>query len=182
MKTMYTHPNPTLDRLTQYGATALATLMLLAALAQLGLAFSIYPPGIFVLTAVITMLLIPFVLMLTAATPAVTLAREGLAIEPLIWKKRVVSWSAVKAIKPYPLLPQADAESGRKAAQGRKRYRPAEGIMLVIPGLPPQYRIAGWLAGEGWTPIIAVTTRTHQDYDQLVSSIRAQVGAATGES
>lgn len=182
MKSSHAHPNPTLDRLTQYGAAALATLMLLAALAQLSLAFSVYPPGIFVLTAVITLLLIPFVLMLTTATPAVSLTHEGLSIEPLIWKKRLVPWDAVKAIKRYPLLPQADAESGRKAALGRKRYRPAEGIMLVIPGLPPQYCIAGWLAGEGWTPIIALTTRTHRDYDQLVGSIRAKVGAATGES
>jgi hypothetical protein len=44
--------------------------------------------------------------------------------------------------------------------------------MLVIPSLPAPYRIAGFLAGEGAKPVIALTTRTHSDYDALVEAIQ----------
>ena len=82
------------------------------------------------------------------------------------------------AVKPYPLLPPADAEVTRKALAGRKKYRPAEGVMLVIPALPLPYRFGGFFPGEGFTPVIAVTTRTHTDYDDLVRQIRQHTKAA----
>jgi hypothetical protein len=171
-----THPNPTLDRITQYGALALVSVMLLAALAQIVLALTVRPALLFVLTAIITILLIPFVLMLTTSTPGVTVGKEGLTIEPLIWRAQFVPWRDIKAVKSYPLLPQAGAEVSRKAMAGRKKYRPAEGIMLVIPSLPPQYRITGLLAGEGLTSVIGITTRTHSDYDRLTEKIFTYIG------
>jgi ABC-type branched-subunit amino acid transport system permease subunit len=171
MKSTHRHPKPRLDRLTQYGAAALIIVMLLAAVFQIVLAVAVAPALLFVMTAIITLLLIPFVLMLTTSTPAVTVAPEGITIEPLIWKSQFVPWQQVKAVKNYPLVPQADTEFTRKAMSGRKRYRPAAGIMLVIPSLPPQYRITGLLTGEGFTSVIAVTTRTHHDYDRLVEKI-----------
>ena len=171
-----THPNPTLDRITQYGALALVAIMLFAALAQIVLAITVRPALLFIMTAVITILLIPFVLMLTASTPGVTVSKEGLKIEPLVWKTQFIPWRDVKAIKYYPLLPQAGAEVSRKAMVGRKNYRPAEGIMLVIPSLPAQYRITGLLAGEGFTSVIGVTTRTHGDYDRLTEKIYTYTG------
>lgn len=166
-----THPNPLLDRITQYGAAALVAVMLLTVPLQIFLAFSIRPPLLFILTAIFTLLLVPFVLLVTASSPAVQVAANGLTIHPLIWKTQFVPWSSVTAVKNYPLLPQSNAEFTRKAATGRKNYRPAEGIMLVIPELPPQYRIAGVLCGEGLTGIIAVTNRTHTNYDRLVQQI-----------
>jgi hypothetical protein len=171
-----THPNPTLDRITQYGALALVGVMLLAALSQIILAFTVRPALLFIMTAIITILLIPFVLMLTASTPGVTVTKEGMTIEPLIWKAHFVPWQDVKAVKYYPLLPHTGAEVTRKAMVGRKRYRPAEGIMLVIPSLPTQYRITGLLAGEGFTSVIGVTTRTHGDYDRLTEQIFKYTG------
>ncbi len=171
-----THPKPTIDRITQYGALALVAVMLVAALAQIVLALTVRPALLFILTAIITILLIPFVLMLTASTPGVTVTKEGLKIEPLIWKTHFVTWQDVKAVKYYPLLPHVGAEVTRKAMTGRKNYRPAEGIMLVIPSLPPQYRITGLLAGEGLTSVIGVTTRTHSNYDQLTEKIFTYTG------
>lgn len=173
-----THPNPAVDRITQYGALVLVVIMLAAALAQIVLALTIRPALLFILTSIITILMIPFVLMLTASTPGVTVTKDGLTIEPLIWKAHFVPWQDVKAVKYYPLLPQAGAEVPRKAMVGRKNYRPAEGIMLVIPSLPPQYRITGLLAGEGFTSVIGVTTRTHSNYDQLTEKIFTFTGTS----
>lgn len=169
-----THPKPQLDRITQYSAAALVVVMLLTVPLQIFLAFTIRPGLVFLMTAVLTLLLTPFVLLLTASTPGVRVDVDGITIEPTIWKPRFISWQNISAVKNYPLLPQEQAELPRKALTGRSKYQPAEGIMLVISGsiLPPQYRITGVLVGEGFTPIIALTNRTHTDYDRLVQQIR----------
>jgi hypothetical protein len=171
MNTTHAHPQPLLDALTQYIAAALLALIVLSVPLQIVLAFAGAP--VFVLTALFTLAFAPFPLMLLAATPAVMVGPEGLTVQPRLGKAQSVAWLDVAAIKPYPLLPPPDAELSRKALAGRSKYRPAEGLMLLIPALPVQYRIAGVLAGEGFTPIIAVTTRTHDRYDMLVKKIRA---------
>jgi hypothetical protein len=172
MKSTHLHPNPLLDRITQYGAIAVIVVMLVAALLQIVLAFlGVRLGALFLPMALFVVLLTPFMLMLTTATPGITISPEGIEIQPLIWKRQFVPWSEVRAFKPYPLLPQHDSEIGRKALAGRKRYQPAQGKMLVVPRLPVQYRIVGFLAGEGWTPVIAVTNRTHQEYEKLVKKI-----------
>jgi len=162
--------------MTQYGAAALLALIALSVPLQIVLAFAGAP--VFALTGLFTLLLAPFVLLLTTATPAVTVAPEGIMVQPRLWRTHSIPWHQVAAIKPYPLLPPADAEISRRYLAGRSRYRPAEGIMLVIPGLPAQYRIAGLLAGEGFRPVIAITNRTHAHYDVLVKKIRSFHDAA----
>ena len=169
------HPRPGQNRLIQYGAAALLLVMLLAAALQVVLALLIQPGLLFLLTALLTLALIPFVLTLTTATPPISVDEHGLTITPVIWKSHVIPWAEITALKPYPLLPQENAEVTRRMLVGRKKYRPVEGVMLVIPALPVQYRIIGVLAGEGWTPVIAVTSRTHTDYDRIVAYIRKRV-------
>lgn len=176
MESTHTHPNPTLDKLTQYGALAVLVIIVLAVPLQLVLAVVGAP--FFVLTALFTLLFAPFILLLMTTTPALSLSANGLTLQPRIWKTRFIPWDAVTAVKPYPLLPPADAEVTRKALAGRKKYRPAEGVMLVIPALPLPYRFGGFFAGEGFTPVIAVTTRTHTDYDDLIRQIRQHTKAA----
>lgn len=173
------HPRSGQNRLLHYGAIGLVIVMVIAAALQVVLALLIQPGLLFLLTAFFTLALTPFILSLTTATPAVTIAHEGLTIEPVVWKSRFVPWDAVQAVKPYPLLPQASAETTRRAMVGRRKYRAAEGMMLVIPSLPVQYRIIGWLAGEGWTPVIAVTNRTHRDYETLISRIQSYSAGQT---
>ncbi len=165
------HPRPAQNRFIQYGAIAVFVVMLLAAALQIVLALAIRPGGLFFLTAVITLLLSPFVLLLTTATPGVTVTPEGITIEPVIWRHCFVPWADVAEVRPYPLLPQAGAETTRRALAGRSKYAAAAGIMLVIPVLPVQYRIVGVLAGVGGQPAIAVTNRTHTGYEQLVALI-----------
>lgn len=89
------------------------------------------------------------------------------------------------AVKDYTLLPAPDQEFERRALQGRKKYRPAQGKMLIVRGLPPQYRIAGFFAGENAQPLIALTSRTHTDYDRLIQRMLDSVeqgAAGTGLS
>jgi len=174
MESAHIHPKPLLDKFTQYGALAFCAVLLLAAFGQV-LALAIGAPGAFVLTALLTLGFVPFILLLTTATPAVTVTTAGLTIHPLIWREQFVTWDAVRAVKDYPLLQPEDGEAVRKALSGRKRYTPAQGKMLVIPTLPVQYRIAGWLAGEGFTSIIAVTNRTHTDYETLIQQLDTYV-------
>jgi hypothetical protein len=171
MESTHTHPRPRLDRITQYSATALLIIMALTVPLQILLALLGTPVFLFLLTGIFTGLLTPFVLLLTTATPEVAVSPEGVTIMPVIWRRRFVPWSSVAAVKEYPLLPGAEAETGRKLMTGRNRYEAAQGVMLVIPALPAQYRITGFLAGEGATPVIAVTNRTHVRYDVLVKKI-----------
>lgn len=169
----FSHPNPRLERITQIGAALLIAVMPIAAIGQFALVLMGLPVLLFLITGVITLLLIAPVVMLTTATPAVTVAPDGLTIHPLLWRDRFISWREVLALKDYPLLPPKDAEVGRRTFVGRKGYHPAAGIMLIIPSLPVQYRFTGLFAGEGFTGVIALSNRTHERYDELVERVNA---------
>lgn len=173
MPSHHPHPNPSLNRLTQYGGLLLVILMLVVAVGQLALALVGFPIAVLLITSLITLLLVMPVMMLITASPAVSVSREGIVIEPVVWRARTIGWDEVAAVKIYPLLPPSDTEIGRRALAGRSRYRPAEGIMLVIPSLPPHYRFTGLFTGEGFTGIIALTNRTHSDYARLVALVEA---------
>ena len=166
----FNHPKPALSRIIQYGALAAAIVLLVTALLQIVIALTDAPDG-FILIAFVTALLALPLLMLTVVAPAVTVKDEGISIHPSIWKEHHIAWSEIQSVKIYPLLPAEDAEVTRKITVGRLKYRTAQGIMLVIPALPVQYRIAGFLAGERAKPIIALTNRAHADYETLVKLI-----------
>lgn len=169
--TTHTHPNPTLNRAVQYGAVVVAGLMVISAPLQVLLSFAGAPGGGFLLAAILTLLLALPVLMLTAVAPAVTVSEGGLTIAPVIWKRQTIQWDDIQMVKNFPLMPTADMEVNRRYLVGRKNYSPADGIMLLIPSLPLQYRIAGIFAGERGTPIIALTNRAHTDYETLVKQV-----------
>ncbi|MDX1991092.1 MAG: hypothetical protein SF029_01800 [bacterium] len=169
------HPKPALNRMIQIGAMIAVVLLVIAAPLQVALLLIGAPGCGFILSAFLTLLLALPVLMLTAVAPGVTVSDEGITLKPTVWKERFVRWEDVQAVKPFPLLPSPESETNRKAVVGRRNYRPAEGIMLVIPGLPPQYRIAGFFAGERAQPIIALTSRAHSDYDKLVKVVESHV-------
>jgi hypothetical protein len=168
------HPRLRLDHVIQWGALVVVVLIGVGVLGQIGMAL-LAPSGalrgLALFGALATGLLAFPVLMLTAVAPAVSVDAAGITLQPVIWKARRIPWEAVRAVKPYPLLPIEDAEVTRRLAVGRRNYRPASGIMLVIPGLPPQYRIAGFLAGERAAPVVALTNRAHTDYDNLLHAV-----------
>lgn len=168
---IYSHPKPQLNRMVHYGALIITGLMVISAPFQILLTMLGAPGGLFILSAIVTILLSTPVLMLTAYAPTIIVEREGLILQPIIWKEQLVTWEEIKSIKIYPLLPSEDTETTRKIVVGRIKYRAAEGILLVIPKLPLQYRIAGFYAGEHAAPIIAITNRAHTNYDELVKII-----------
>lgn len=172
-----------MKRWTEIAAAALAAVMALAALGQWAIAL-LGGYGIMLITGVITLLLALPVLMNSARSPEVAIEGDGLRLHSAVWGQRHVPFSAIRAIVPDPALPPPGAEVYRRQVVGRRRYRPAEGRLLIIPGLPLPFRIAGWFAGEGVTGVIAITTRTHPDYDRLMPRIErswAEARAAAGE-
>jgi hypothetical protein len=44
--------------------------------------------------------------------------------------------------------------------------------MLIVPGLPWPYRMTGLLAGADGKPVIALTSRSHNDYDVLIDRVK----------
>ncbi len=171
LRSVHNHPRPFLNRVTQYGAVALLVAMALGAIGLLAVVLFDQRFIMLAFGSVLLLALMPPVVMLTTISPPLTVDSEGLTIRPVIWKERRVAWSEVSAFKDFPLLPQPDSEIGRKLVGGRKSYRAAAGKMLVIPTLPAIYRINGFFCGEGLTPVIAFTNRSHADYDRLLKKV-----------
>lgn len=132
-----------------------------------------YP--LFFASAVITLALASIAFMQTALAPPITLHNDGLTLHPVVWRERHVPWSAVRAVRPNPLLPPENTESVRRAVEGRRRYQPARGVLVIIPSLPLQYRIAGFFAGEGFTGVIALGSRTHVNDDSLLAGVQTHL-------
>jgi len=176
MASTHIHPHPTTDRLAQYGGIVLAVVMVAGALGQIALATLGLP--LFLLSGIVTLLLIAPVVLLTSATPAVSVNAQGITVQPRVWRERFVRWDEIQAIKDYPLLPPKDVESGRRMMVGKKRYRPAEGKMLIIPSLPLPYRFTGLFAGEGFRGVIGLTNRTHTDYERLIEQVEKYTKAS----
>lgn len=170
MASTHVHPHRLSDGIAQFGGIALAGVMVAAGIGQMVVAVLFHLP-LLLLSGVVTLALIGPVLLLVSATPAVSIAPEGITLQPRVWRNRFVPWSAVREIKDYPLLPPRDAEVGRRALTGRQRYRAAEGKMLIIPSLPIQYRVTGLFVGEGFVGVIGLTNRTHTDYERLIQQM-----------
>lgn len=148
---------------------ALFVMMLFAIVGEIVLSITSIP--LFAITAVFTLSLTGPVFMLTASKPGVTVSPEGLLVQPLFWGETFVEWGDIREVKPYTLLPPEDGEVFRKLMVGRLKYAPATGIMLVIPSLPFMYRVHGFFSGEGFTPTIALTNRSHAEYDKLEKKV-----------
>lgn len=165
--THYTHPNQKFHRLTQWLVFILMWIILLTVPLQVVIAV-IYPQAIlFYLSAIITFTLVmPLILFLTT-TPTVSIDEQGIVIHPFIGKAHRLDWEHIEEVKPYPLLPRQGHEVNKRLLVGRKQYKPAEGVMLITSNLPMMYYVGGFFAGEYGHKIIALTNRTHIDYDFL---------------
>lgn len=163
------HPplNPRAYAVSQYGAAAAIVVLIVSAPLQVGIALAAPGAGMFVVTAILSLLLTLPLFLLLRATPPVVTDDTGITLSPRVGKTLRVAWDDVHDVKPYSLLPPPDSETVRRAAVGRKKYRAAEGLMLCCAGLPWPYRIVGWFAGEGFRGVFAVTNRSHAGYDAL---------------
>lgn len=170
----YPPKHPQSYRLRMAGLSLLLAVMLLAVPLQVLLA--VLTGGLlFVLTALMLLLLCVPVLVGIFATPPLDISDEGVCVRPFLGRARFIGWAQVDALKPYPLLPRPDQETERRALVGRTRYRPAEGYMLVLRGADWQYRLTGYLCGEGLRGVVAFTNRSHADYESLLKRVRAHV-------
>lgn len=174
---LFQHPNPNLQRLWHFATAGLIMVMLISVPLQIWLAISL-GSGAFVVSAVLVLLLVAPLMMVITATPAIELDQSGIRLRPHIWGEAHIPWQAITRVKRYPLLPDRNQEVGRRVMVGRKRYREAAGIMLVAPSLPWQYRVTGYFTGEAGKPIIAITNRTHTDYDRLTDYVLKRVPPA----
>jgi hypothetical protein len=172
--THHVPPSPTTYRVQQIIAALLLAAMAAAAGGLLLLAILMPAPFMAVMSPLMALLMIP-VAMLLSVSPPITVDEDGLTIEPFWGKAQRIAWNDIAAMQVYPLLPQTDQEVERRLMQGRKKYRPAEGYMLLVPRLPWRYRMAGFLAGVGGQPVVAFTNRAHSDYDTLLERVRGHV-------
>jgi hypothetical protein len=175
MTSVYTHPRPLIDWLVQAGALVFIALSVVLLVVQIALVFAGISPLLLCATMITLVLLCAPALWLTTATPAVSINDDGLTLSPRFWRQQHVAWGNIRAIKAYPLMPERDAELVRKRFVGRGNYTTAEGVMLLVPSLPWIYRMTGVFAGEGFTPVIALTNRTHTEYAALVARVRGRV-------
>lgn len=168
-------PSPLRYQVTQ-GAVAFGLAVTLLAI-PLQIVLAVLTQGwLFLLTAFMLLLLGAPLMMFLRATPPVSVYPDGLEIRPLIGRTHKILWSDIEAVKRYPLLPMPDQEVERRTLQGRKRYTPAEGVMLIVPTLHWSYRFTGYFAGEGFRPVVAFTNRAHTHYDSLLKSIKKERG------
>ena len=123
-------------------------------------------------------LLIAPVVMLSAASPALEITDDALIVRSRVWGWHRVPWASIRTIVDDPLLPPEDGEKVRRAIVGRGKYAPERGKLIVAPTLPLPFRFLGKFAGVGFTGAIAVTSRTHTDYDRAISDIEERWRAA----
>ena len=161
-------------RLQQIIAACLLVLMSLAVAGLIVLAILIPAPLIGLMAVFMAILSAP-VAMLLSVSPPLTVDEDGLTVEPFWGKSQRVAWNEIATMQVYPLLPQPEQETEWRLMRGRKRYRAAEGYMLIIPRLPLRYRVAGFFAGVRGQPLIAFTNRAHSDYDTLLQRVKAHI-------
>jgi hypothetical protein len=167
----FTHPNPRFEGVVAALMLVVTLALIAATVGQIVLILAGLPVLLGVLVAITTISLIPFTLLPILAAPAATLTEAGITLQPRFLPSRFVAWSDVAAVKPYPLTPSPGSENTRRLMVGRLKYTPMQGIMLIIPSLPWLYRIHGLLTHEGWVGVVALTNRSHADYDRLAALI-----------
>ncbi len=178
-----THPplQPAQYRLSQAVLSAMLVLLALSVPLQVLLAL-LLGAVLFVMTALFSALLCLPLILGTSATPPVDLHADGLTLRPWLWPARRFTWAEVAEIRDYPLLPSQDGETLRRYMVGRKHYQPAEGIMLIVPGLPLNYRVVGFFAGADRRPTVALTNRSHADYVKLRQAVRKGIKHAHADT
>lgn len=180
-ETSHTPPSKIGYTIQQLAMSGLWLATIIAMILFVVVAIMLSAPLFFLMSVILLLLSMPPV-MTIVNTPPLIIRDEGLILRRFIGGERTIGWDEIDCIKAYPLLPQADQEILKQYLIGRNKYRPAEGIMLIIPTLPLPYRIGGVLTAEKGNPVIAFTNRTHSDYDTLKHRIMRYAPHAVHES
>lgn len=126
------------------------------------------------------LLMIPFLMgmvfpliVFTAIHPEITLQDEGVHIKPLVWKSRLVAWEQLTALTDHALM-----KPPPPARQQKLTRRPVtKGHMILVQkgALGWPFRVVGFAAGHGTTPVFAISSKTHRDYDQLYQTLKRRL-------
>ncbi|GAB1422033.1 hypothetical protein MASR2M15_22400 [Anaerolineales bacterium] len=166
---------PRAKRIQQYFILGLMLLILLASVLLIGMGLIIGLP-LFLLGGFLILLLLLPLFKSTITSPPYELNDQGFYLRPILWPDHFVRWDSVKATHDDNLLPSRGAEVMKRLAQGKK-YQEAEGFVLLCPTLPFYYRLNGWMAGEGWQPLIAISNHSHEAYQQLKKDVEQALPA-----
>lgn len=181
-ETTYTHPNATFYRFTQWILLAILFVLLLTVPLQIGIALAYPQAFLFFVSALITLVLSTPIILYLTVTPTVSIHSSGITIHPFIGRAIQLDWEQIREVKEYSLLPKESHEVNRRLLVGKKRYQSAEGKMLLIDDLPMIYRVAGFFAGEQGGKIIALSNRTHDNYEHLIKQVMKHTRKTKEES
>lgn len=143
-------------------------MIVLALLASIGLVIVAFGFG-----AGLTLLMIPFLLGLTVPLvllvslyPAVSVAEEGLRLQPNGMPGTFVRWEELEAIAEHTLLKPAPPPKLRREAH--------QGDMIIVRkgAVPFYYRLIGMMAGYGTSPVFAISNRTHVEFSALRRTLK----------
>lgn len=154
--TISNHPKP--QRLVEILLVLglLGTLFAIIGLLILGIGYGLW----------LMVLMIPFLIgltaplfLLTSLHPAIRIEETGVYLKPLVFPTSFVLWEDVVEMVEHTLVrPPLPSKLGKRKTQ--------TGEMFIVQGgkLPFHYRVVGFMAGYGFTPVFAISDRTHLDY------------------
>lgn len=164
---------PRLYRLKRHLALAGLILIGLGLAGELAL-LALGSPGAALLIPFTAALAVPLIIG-SVLTPPLSVTEEGLLIRPMFGGPHAVSWEAVRALRPYTLLPTDEPIA--RLLIGKAHMPRRDGRWVIFAGeLPIVFRLAAWLAGLGNAPVIAITDAAHHDYDALLAALEARTG------
>lgn len=166
------HSNPWLRRLVGWLALAgiIGILFGAVGLLILGLTYGL----------LLMLLMIPFLLgmimplvILTALHPDIAIHDEGVLVKPLIWKSHLVTWNQLTALAEHALMKPPPPERQRKLT----RQKLADGYMVVVEkgALGWPFRVVGFAAGHGTSPVFAISNKAQQEYDTLYRTLKQHI-------
>ena len=162
-------------RLLALGLILMGSAVILQIVLMMVLGGSGMPGWLFGGTAFFTVILMVPLLIGTVIHPELSITRDGIILQPMMWRSTMVAWGAVKGMTVHPLI--FNDEATGKLLYG-KRYRPREGMVVLVAnsaGLSPLYRLIGWIAGAGNLSAFGISSTTHTDYEELVQQIREHI-------
>jgi len=118
-------------------------------------------------------------------TPPLTVAADGLTVQPMLGPARFVPWEAIAGLRPYTLQPVDEPLA--RLLLGRANMPRRDGRWVLVGGplfggpLPLTYRLAAWLTGLGNVAVFGVSDATHRDYDTLLAALEARAGPQATE-
>ncbi len=166
------HPHPLLRRVVGWIALAGIIGIVFGAIGLLIIGLIYGLPLMVLMIPFLLGMMIPLII-LTAIHPEITVQDEGVHIKPLIWKSRLVAWEQLTALADHSLM-KPPPPSRQQKLTGRPVVK-GQMILVEKGALGWPFRVVGFAAGHGTTPVFAISSKTHRDYDQLYQALKRRI-------